>query len=62
MDLRSIKARIGAARVVLDEQFGTLRHSQVSKIHAAAVCDVIAAVDVSNEDRSSLTDLVLAVK
>ena len=59
--LQAIKARIGAARLVLQEHRGTVHHGQLSKIQAAVVIDVITKTELSGDDRSALSTAALRV-
>ncbi len=61
MDIR-IRARIGAARLVLQETAGTASHEVVSRAQAAALSSTVATSGLNAEERANLSVVVLGLK
>ncbi len=59
---RGIKARLGAARLLLEDHVGTDSHAVVSRTQAAAVCDLIQRSPLTNEFRAEVVDIALKIQ
>lgn len=59
---RQIRARLGAARIVLEQVAGTATHAAVSQVQAAAVCEVLMSQPTSAELRAGLCSTVVEMK
>lgn len=60
---RALRARLGAARLVLEEHTGHEAHAIVSRVQAAAVCEAVKhCSELSPEARAELVDLVLRMQ
>ena len=58
---RGLKARIGAARVLLQEHGSGSSHKAVSAIQMAAILDMVSTQKLTNIDKSAVCEMVLEV-
>jgi hypothetical protein len=58
----NVRARLGAARLVLDEHFGTASHELVSRTQSAAFLSVLSSATLTAEQKADLTVGVLQCK
>ena len=58
----NVRARLGAARWVVDEHFGTASHELVSRTQAAALLSVLSSATLTAEQKADLTVGVLQCK
>jgi hypothetical protein len=58
----NVRARLGAARLVLDEHFGTTSHELVSRTQAAALQSVLSGATLTAEQKADLAVGVLQCK
>jgi hypothetical protein len=56
----ALKRRLSAIRIVLEETAGTIHHAAVSTIQASAVVALVSSAgDLTPDDRSELSSVVL---
>ncbi len=59
---RAIKARVGAARLLLDQHVaGSALHETVSRLQAAAIMELIGQSTLSSQVRADLSGTVLGM-
>jgi len=57
-----VRARLGAARVLLERAWGSPTHASVSRIQMAAVVECLRGQKLTAEDAASLLDRVLEIR
>ena len=57
----AVHVRLGACRLVLEEQAGKPNHEAISKLQAAALADAIAAAGLSSTDAAAMSGKVVAM-